>query len=227
MKSIEDIVMFIPACGWGERVKARGEKPFLYVQEPDRSWFALNEVAAMAPDKMEVEIALRREMGCSRFHRNVTVFFMDETIGQAQTIYRWLQRARMRQYVLISNCDNAVDQESILYGLKILDVDRFKGIVYTFQPIKENDTRWSYVQTSPKGLITQIAEKEPISKSAVAGVYLLNMFDLRRALEPDDRYLSTALGRMRGLYAHRVKIYRGWNDLEQIDELEHGVAQAI
>jgi len=231
MKTIEDMVMFVPACGWGKRVASLGVKPFLEIFEGDpvhsRSWMAMNGVIGMAPKNMEVEIAVRREIGCPPLNREVTVHFMEPTTGQAATIYNWLRRARIRNYVLLSNCDNAIDIESIEEGIKLLNHNGRQGIVFTFRPIKENDARWSYVKCNSKGEIQQIKEKEPISSDAVAGVYLLNMFSLRMALHPDDVYLSEALARMQRLYAYRAKSYRGWNDLEQLEELKRGAPQAL
>jgi NDP-sugar pyrophosphorylase family protein len=229
MKTIEDIVMFIPACGWGERMKQRGLKPYIYIFEEKecRHWMALNGVMAMAPEGMDIEVAVRREMGCPDLSKEATVHFMKETTGQANTIYNWLRRTKIRNYVLISNCDNAIDQNSIKTGIALLDRDKYKGIVYTFKPKKENDARWSYVECDQNTKILRIAEKDPISSEAVAGVYLLNMFSLRMALYPDDKYLSEALARMSGLYALRAQQYHGWNDMEQLEELEKGVPQSL
>lgn len=230
MKISDDLVMFVPACGLGERVAARGVKPFLDIHEikHDRHWMAMNKVIAMAPDEIEVEIALRREMGCPPLDREVTVHFMEPTTGQAQTIYNWLRRSRIHHYTLISNCDNVIDKESIEQGIQMLSTHRhMTGIVYTFHPRIRNDPRWSYVKRGVRGNITYIAEKEPISDEAVAGVYLLNVFNLRMSLSPEDIYLSQALARMQGLYGIPVKEYHGWNDLEQLQELEQGVAQAL
>jgi hypothetical protein len=228
MKTIDDMCMFVPACGWGRRMESRGLKPYIDIFEGDSQWMALNGVISMAPEGMEIEIAVRREMGCPPLERPVTVHFMGPTAGQAVTVYNWLRRTRIRNYVLISNCDNAIDRASIVEGIKLLDLDKRKGIVFTFRPTKKNDLRWSYVLRNKfNDGILQIKEKEPISDEAVAGVYLLNMFTLRMSLDHRDCYLSEALARMPGLVAYRAKEYRGWNDLEQLEELEKGLPQAL
>lgn len=230
MKNIDDIVMFIPACGFGERVKARGQKPFIHLNDPGtlagKASMALNRVMEQAPDWMDVEIAIRRDMGTSPLGRSATVHFMEETTGQANTIYHWLRRTRVRNYALISNCDNAIDRASIEDGIQCLG-DRIRGVIYVFQPPVKGDTRWSYVSLDSKHQVLEIEEHKPISPYAVAGVYLVNMFALRMSLFPEDIYLSQALERMDGLYAKKAKHYEGWNDLAQLAELESGTNQYL
>jgi hypothetical protein len=184
----------------------------------------MNRVISMAPEKMDIEIALRSDMGCPVLNRETTVHFMNPTSGQARTIYEWMRRTKMRQYILISNCDNVIDQGSILDGFGLLAKNACRGIVYTFRPKDAHDDRWSYVKT--KGdFITKIEEKVVLSTQAVAGVYLLNMFALRMALFDTDVYLSSALDRMDGLLAMPARGYAGWNTMEQLRELETGVKQ--
>lgn len=234
MRITDDIVMFIPACGLGERLAARNsQKPFIHINDghfsdQPREAMALDRVMAQTPAGIDIEIALRKDSGFPRTQRGCTVHFMDPTTGQADTIYQWLRRTRTREYVLISNCDNCIDTRSIEEGIASLSsADGIRGLVYTFTPTAEGDERWSYLKTDSKHCITEIVEKKAISYEAVAGVYLLNMFALRMALYPEDIYLSQALDRMKGLYARRAEHYEGWNDLEQLADLEHGIKQYV
>jgi len=228
MKITDDIVMFIPACGLGTRMTLRGMKPFIHIHDSSETEeaMALDRVVSQAPNGMDIEIALRKDMGCPKLRKEATVHFIDSSIGQANTIYKWLRRTRVRNYVLISNCDNRIDTTSIEQGIAMLSrSDGVRGIVYTFMPRIKEDDRWSYVDIDGNYRIKKIVEKKAISTHAVAGVYLLNMFALRMALYPEDVYLSEALARMDGLYAKRAFHYEGWNDMDQLDELERGWKQ--
>src|SRR6185437_9982794 len=170
--TMEDFVMFVPAAGLGERVKARGVKPFIHVEEKDRNWLAINEVINMVPDEMDVEIAVRREMGCPPLGRETVVHFIEPTSGQAQTVYRWLRTTRLRNFVLISNCDNVIDRKSIIEGIQSLDYDKCPGVVFTFRPKQKNDERWSYVRKDGVGRILEIAEKRQSQKMPwLASIY--------------------------------------------------------
>jgi hypothetical protein len=226
MKIADDIVLFIPACGLGTRVEARGLKPFIHINTVEGESMAIDRVMAQAPNGMDIEMALLKTMGFPRTQRGCTVHFMDSSLGQANTIYQWLRRTRVRNYVLISNCDNRIDTTSIEQGIAMLNrSDGVRGIVYTFMPRIKEDDRWSYVDIDGSYRIKKIVEKKAISTHAVAGVYLLNMFALRMALYPEDIYLSEALARMDGLYAKRALHYEGWNDMDQLAELERGWKQ--
>jgi hypothetical protein len=225
-----DCVMFVPACGLGTRVAERGAKPFLYLSD-NPSAAALRRVIAQAPDWMPIEIALPSHMGCCILDRDATVhFFKEQTRGQAHTIYKWMEKSDLKhKWTLISNCDNEIDRDSIdgaIYTItNYISVNRcLNGVVFTFEPTKHPDDRFSYVQSS-KGRITHIAEKQSISTQACAGVYLLRTSALDRAIQPDDNYLSQTLARMQELYVWPVKTYRGWNDMAQIMEVETYVKQ--
>lgn len=230
MHDNEDYVFFIPACGLGERVKVRGEKPFIDMathRAPNGDMLiALDKVMTQAPEGMDIEIALRRTMGCPALERCAMVHFMEPTRGQADTIRLWLQRTRLKEWVIISNCDNWIDPEDIKAGMKMLrDYRHIQGIVFTFTPVRDIDYRFSYVDCDANGVIRKIVEKQVISKHAVAGIYILNMFHLKQAIRDGDLYLSETLARMHKLIAFKAEKYMGWNDMEQLEELERGELQ--
>lgn len=224
---MDDVVMFIPACGLGTRVAQLGHKPFI-MRDPEN--MALECVLRQTPHDMPVEIALRAGMGCPALSRDVIVhFFAQQTNGQAHTIYRWLkQRAhRNAEWILISNCDNEIDgltvQATIEQARESKDLP--DGYVFTFEPQKIGDARFSYVELSGHDRIVSIAEKTPISQHACAGVYLLNATELKLCLKEEDIFLSEALARMHGLYAVQCQEYHGWGDMQQIAELNNDVKQ--
>lgn len=224
---MRDHVFFVPACGLGERVKSRGIKPFLVLADMPKS-HALQRVVDMAPGFMRIEIALLASYGCMPMDRSVKVhMFGYHTSGQADTIRQWLELSgycdRPDTWILLSNCDATIDRYTINQVLRQKD---HPEAVFTFAPLDKHDARFSYVTVSPDtGYIDRIAEKTVISSKACAGVYYLNAVRLYAALRPSDAYLSQALGRMENLKAVQCREYHGWNDMDQIEELESGKVQ--
>jgi hypothetical protein len=225
--SRDDWVMFIPANGDGSRVAERGPKHSIILPE---GVDAMGKVAGMAPRHVQIEIAVRQTLDYGSFAvpipDNATVYFMDETLGQANTIYEWMQRARQRNYVLISNCDNWIDPDSIKLGMRLIEDNRAVCVVPTFRPINAKDTRFSY--TRPRSVADrrlEVVEHKPVSDQAVAGVYMLRWDVLAAALWPDDVYLSQALSRTDAIYAFQVEQYMGWGDMDQLNEIEQGLPQ--
>lgn len=49
--------------------------------------------------------------------------------------------------------------------------DSCGGMIATFKPYKENDTRWSYAKLNQRGFVEEVAEKQPISDRATVGIY--------------------------------------------------------
>ena len=216
-------VMFIPACGFGSRVKELGHKPFLKIMGES----ALDRVMSMAPLNMDIEVALRADMGCPPVGRRATVHFLSEnTAGQAETIWRWLWELFEddSDWVLISNCDNLIDKTTIAETLDKISMTVSDGFVFTFTPFHKDDLRFSYVKVDGEQII-EIAEKKAISTHACAGVYLIKINSLLNALRPKHLYLSEALAAMNLLINVPVKHYIGWNDMGQIEELNAGIVQ--
>ena len=222
----DDWVMFIPANGEGSRVAERGPKHSLMLPE---GISAMWKVANMAPYYMQTEIAMRTPSTDSPNQipvpGNSTIHFMNETLGQANTIYEWLRRTRQRQYVMISNCDNWIDENSVKLGMRLLEDNRTTCVVPTFRPKLANDKRFSYVQQKSRVANKRLVEHEAVSDQAVAGVYFMHMDQLMAVLWPDDIYLSQAISRMQDFYSFQVEQYMGWGDMDQLNEIEQGLPQ--
>lgn len=69
--------------------------------------------------------------------------------------------------LLIVNSDQIVEysQENFNTIKNLTSVD---GIIFSFKAIHP---KWSFVKINPKGLITEVAEKNPISDNASCGIY--------------------------------------------------------
>ena len=69
--------------------------------------------------------------------------------------------------LFIANSDQHVDWSSLDFMYKMNEHDADGGIV-TF---KATHPKWSYAKVSPEGLVTEVAEKNPISDNATVGFY--------------------------------------------------------
>jgi len=69
--------------------------------------------------------------------------------------------------LLIANSDQFIEYSSENFNTlkKMTDSD---AIVYTFEAVHP---KWSFVKTNSRGVITQVAEKNPISNIATCGIY--------------------------------------------------------
>lgn len=210
---MNNTVFFVPACGNGTRIAGEGKhKPYIDI----RGRMALDRVLDQAPEGVERHAMVRHDMGCPPLEKPVVVWMTGPTKGQADTIRRWVEQADAAErwkWAIISNCDNLIDKANIEACLG-------QNTVFTFDP-RPGDTRWSYVAVRSNGSVHRIAEKEPISERAVAGVYILDTKELWQALRPEDVSLSQALARMK-LWAFPVAWYCGWNDAEQLKEVRGG-----
>ena len=157
----DDVTFFVPACGLGTRVQERGEKAFLDIN----GYSALDLVLGQAPDYVERHVALRKGATYPRTMHGCHVHYFDETSGQAETISRWMLNCRTT-WVLISNCDNAIDTETIEDTLKTCDVYD-NGVIFTFRPLQDGDARFSYV-VHDEDDVTSVVEKNPVSHEACA-----------------------------------------------------------
>jgi hypothetical protein len=211
-------------------MKGVGVKPFLHVQvyAGNPRIMSLDAVMAQAPWTMETHIALPAELGCPPLARSAIVhLYVSSSSGQAETIDQWLDGHRMMfDYVLISNCDNLVNNHAIIEGLNFLEKNpAMHGIVFTFKPSKDNDDRYSYTKLKPDGE-WEFREKDPFSEDAIAGVYILKTYQLSKVIQPSDKYLAEALNRMRRLHVMRVQTVRIWGTPEQLAEVEAGKPQS-
>lgn len=228
-----EITMFIPACGKGERMleimdampdRVPRNKAFVAIEGRP----AIDHVLAMRPGKARVDIALPASHGCIPLQCDATVHLIrEETTSQADTIRRWLRdyAADRLGYVLISNCDNVIDKQTINDGISAVFNRRCSGVVFTFKPTVRGDERFSYVEAGPDGIVHNVEEGVAVSNMACAGVYFLFLGHLRAELQDGDTHLSQALARLHGLRAMRARHYYAWNDPAQYAELHAGVKQ--
>lgn len=67
--------------------------------------------------------------------------------------------------LMIANSDQYLDVSIDAY------LDRMAGLDGLIMTMTASDPKWSFAAVSPEGLVTRVAEKEPISPEATVGVY--------------------------------------------------------
>ncbi len=113
---------------------------------------------------------------CRKFHLDSTlniitnnqckiVYLDNETRGAACSALMAISHINNRQPLIISNSDQLFDDslQNMVNAFENVDA----GII-TFESVHP---RWSYVRLNEQGLVIETAEKRPISRQAIAGLY--------------------------------------------------------
>ena len=97
-----------------------------------------------------------------------TIVTVDQvTEGAACTVLVAEPTFRPGEDLLIANSDQLIDV-SISEFLKFSNSPDTDGVIMTFEA---TDSKWSFARVNNKGLITEVAEKKPISNIATVGIY--------------------------------------------------------
>lgn len=170
------INIVVPAAGLGSRFANEGwkkPKPFIDVAgEP-----MVNQVMEnLKADNVEFTILLQKGH-INNYPDNVEKISMSGakvlsvpklTEGTACTVLSAERYINNDDYLMIANSDQLVDFKVDKY---IQDCERrdLDGSILVF---KDNDPKWSYAKVSENGLVSEVAEKKPISEFATVGIYL-------------------------------------------------------
>lgn len=135
------------------------------------------------------------------------------------------------EWLLISNCDNAIghrDLRDMLEMARRTDnggkhggmTDAPAAIVATTSVPIRDENRFSFCHVQQGGRVSRVTEKKEHTRYAVAGVYLVRKSALVNVIFDTDVNFSQVLNRMFNVVAFPVAEYHGWNDMEQIDQWE-------
>jgi dTDP-glucose pyrophosphorylase len=116
---------------------------------------------------------------CDKFHLDNTLNLLSpirpeiiklrsDTQGALCSVLLAIEHINNDQPLLISNADQIFDQDIANY-VEIFSSSNLDAACLTFTSVHP---RWSYVRTDESGLVVETAEKRPISRPAIAGVYL-------------------------------------------------------
>ena len=115
---------------------------------------------------------------CDRFHLDSTLNLLSpikpeiirlraDTQGALCSVLLAIEHINQNQPLLISNADQIFDRGITEY-LQQFTESKLDAACLTFSSVHP---RWSFVKTNDDGLVIETAEKRPISKNAIAGVY--------------------------------------------------------
>ncbi len=100
---------------------------------------------------------------------NCTIVQVDGiTEGAASSVLLAKQYINNNNPLMIANSDQFMEWNSGEFYHSFLNTENCDGIILTFEA---NDNKWSYAKTDENGLVTEVKEKEIISKHATTGVY--------------------------------------------------------
>lgn len=124
-------------------------------------------------------IFLVREDDCHKYHLDntlklispiepVIIKLRSDTKGALCSCLMAIDHINNNEMLIVSNADQIFD-EGISAQLNSFSSSNLDAACLTFKSVHP---RWSYVRSNEQGLVTETAEKNPISKNAIAGIYM-------------------------------------------------------
>lgn len=177
-KTAKNVNVIIPAAGEGSRfAKAGWKKPKPFIDVEGRPM--LNHVIEnVAPDGARVTILLRKKH--IEEHPTVTQAFDNAGIntvsvdklteGTACTVLLARKVYDSDNPMMVANSDQLVDFSVTDYINDCIDRNLDGSILVFRDP--SMDPKWSFAKLDDEGLVTEVAEKKPISDLATVGIYL-------------------------------------------------------
>jgi dTDP-glucose pyrophosphorylase len=167
----------IPMAGLGSRFARAGyrvPKPLIPVHGVPMIRLVIDNIRPRAPHRFifvcqrahDVEYDLRAKL--QEWAPGCAVVPLDGlTEGAACTVLAARSLIDSEQPLMLANSDQYVDVAIDPY-LESLATRRLDGLVMTMQA---SDPKWSYAAVNQAGLVTEVAEKRPISRNATVGIY--------------------------------------------------------
>ena len=171
-----NIKLIMPMAGSGERFKNsryyKGvSKPLIEVDGVPMFQFAEQNIGIDFDERIFI---VRKQDNIKDYIKNIypeaKIIELDEkTEGTACTILTAKEYFQDGCSIFIANCDQYVDWNSKEF-LNLIKEENVDGAIATFHE-SERSTKWSYALTNEEGLVTKVAEKDPISDLATVGYY--------------------------------------------------------
>ncbi|MBU3596001.1 glycosyltransferase family 2 protein [Polynucleobacter sp. 86C-FISCH] len=124
-------------------------------------------------------IFIVRQDECDKFHLDKTLNLVSpirpeiiklrtDTLGAVCSVLLAVEHIDQHEPLIISNADQLFD-DGIINSLEQFMESDLDAACITFNSVHP---RWSYVRIDEKNLVIETAEKRPISKQAIAGLYM-------------------------------------------------------
>lgn len=154
----------VPMAGEGKRFKEAGytePKPFIDINGKPM----IERVLDTLPEGKRIFLVREEHMDRMDQYGGVKIPVTETTEGAAATVLLAKNYIDNQEPLLIVNSDQIVK-----YNIDNFNqlTNNYDGIIFVF---RAHETKWSYVSLDDFGLIGQVAEKEPISDLATAGLY--------------------------------------------------------
>jgi len=176
--ALKAVNVIIPAAGEGSRFKKAGwkkPKPFIDVDGQMMLERVINNVT---PTEAAVTILLRQDHLDA--HPKISYKLQEKgynitsvsrlTEGTASTVLLARQGFDNDQPMLVANSDQLVDF-NVNDFIEDCIQRRLDGSILVFRD-PSMDPKWSFARVDKTGLVSEVAEKKPISDLATAGIYL-------------------------------------------------------
>ena len=177
-RGAESVNVIIPAAGEGSRfTKAGWKKPKPFVDVEGRPMLD-HVIENVSPVGAGVTLLLRQSHIEAQpalvygFEKNgVDIFPVDrQTEGTACTVLLARRVFDNERPMMVANSDQLVDFDVVDYVQDCLDRGLDGSILVFRDP--SMDPKWSFAKVDDEGLVTEVAEKKPISDLATVGIYL-------------------------------------------------------
>lgn len=176
-RRLEKVNVVIPAAGEGSRFAKAGWHAPKPVIDLDGKPMLAHVVKNVRPSNANVTIISRKEVseaisdqtflkGCSIVELNRL------TEGTASTILHCRETIDNDAPLLIANSDQLVEFDVNAFVQDCFDRS-LDGSILVFRD-KMQDPKWSFAKLNQSGLVTEVAEKKPISDLATVGIYLFS-----------------------------------------------------
>jgi dTDP-glucose pyrophosphorylase len=183
---------------------------------------------------------------CDKFHLDNTLNLLSpfkpeiiklraDTQGALCSVLLSIEHINNDEPLLISNADQVFDGGVYEYLKRFVSSD-LDAACLTFDSVHP---RWSYVRTNDAGLVIETAEKRPISKRAIAGVYFYKkgsdfiksaMDSIRHESSVEEKFFISPVfnefvlsGKKVGHYPIANESYHSFYSPQKIEEYESGV----
>jgi dTDP-glucose pyrophosphorylase len=177
-KTAESVNVIIPAAGEGSRFAKSGwKKPKPFIDVDGRPMLD-HVVENVVPTGAEVTLLLRKSHMQAHptivkgFERAGTIIIpVDKlTEGTACTVLLARKIFDNDSPMMVANSDQLVDFDVTDYVTDCIDRELDGSILVFRDP--SMDPKWSFAKLDKEGLVTEVAEKNPISDLATVGIYL-------------------------------------------------------
>lgn len=161
----------IPCAGAGSRFNSCIPKPLIEVKGKPMIQAVVENLAIDANYIFIVQEKHNLKYILNLLVPGCTIIEIDGiTQGAAETVLKACEYIDNNQPLLIANCDQILDWDSEQFINKLRDYD---GVISTFKVDTHGDTtsKWSHAEIDEQGMVTRVAEKEPISNIATTGIY--------------------------------------------------------